>query len=219
MSKHSPKHMATKSKVKESTRGRHLTEKVEIAKNNMTLEKTRIIFKGLIPIILILIIAIGGTIAFLMTQNSVENSFVLGQVKPEIKENFNSANKVKEDVYVKNSGNVPIFVRTAIIINWKDKEGRVLDLPPAKDVDYSISFSTSTNWIKSQDGYYYYKNALDVNDDTDILIEECIQTREYEDRTLEVNIIVQGIQAEPTNAVEEAWGVNVVTNCISLGGE
>lgn len=204
MSKHSPKHMA---------------EKVKISKSNRTIGKIRSIYKSIIPIVLILMIVIGGTIAFLTTQNSIENSFVLGQVKPEIKENFNSANKVKEDVYVKNSGNVPIFVRTAIIINWKDKEGRVLDLPPAKDVDYSISFSTSTNWIKSQDGYYYYKNALDVNDDTDILIEECIQTREYEDRTLEVNIIVQGIQAEPANAVEEAWGVNVVTNCISLGGE
>ena len=172
-----------------------------------------------ILLVFLLMSTISGTTAFLTSKGSIKNEFVLGEVQTQIMETFNAKNKVKEDVKIKNSGNVPIFVRTAIVINWKDSDGKILNTAPEKDVDYTISFSTSQNWVKSSDGYYYYKNTLDVNQNTDILIEECTQIKEYEDRTLEVSIVTQGIQAEPEKAVKEAWDVDVINNCIDVGGE
>ena len=150
---------------------------------------------------------------------TIKNEFDIGIVRPEIIETFDSENNIKEDVAIKNSGNVPIYVRTAVVIKWKDNTGRILDVLPQKNTDYTISFSSSENWIESQDGFYYYKKILNVNDRTDVLIEECTQIIDYNDRILEVSIITQGIQAEPPNAAEEAWDINIVNNLINLGGE
>lgn len=66
--------------------------------------------------ILLLIVVISGTIAYSMRKSSVINQFVIGKVKPEIIETFNQEDKTKKDVYIKNSGNVPIYVRTTVII-------------------------------------------------------------------------------------------------------
>ena len=170
-------------------------------------------------ILILFLTTICGSTSYLMKKNSANNEFVMGEVSPTIVESFNSANKVKKDVKVKNDGNVPIYVRTSIVITWKDDEGRILESSPKENKDYEISFSTSENWIKSEEGYYYYKKPLGVDEDTDVLIEECTQIKEYEDRILEVSIITQGIQAEPSKAVKEAWDVDVIDNYIDIGGE
>lgn len=170
-------------------------------------------------ILIVLLTCVAGTTAYLMLKSSINNEFSLGEVNPEIIEDFNAQNKIKENVKIKNSGNIPIFVRTAIIIIWKDSNGKILADIPEENVDYSISFSSSTNWIKSEEGYYYYIKPLDVNESTDILIEECTQIQEYDDKVLEVSILTQGIQDKPFQAVEEAWNVNIINNRISLGGQ
>lgn len=165
---------------------------------------------------LILFTMVGQTTAYMMSKSSIKNEFEIGVVRPEVIENFDSKNKIKEDVYIHNSGNVPIYVRTAIVVKWKDKYGKILDTLPQKNIDYTISFSSSENWIKSQDEYYYYRKSVNANENTDILIEECTQIKEYNDRILEVSIITQGIQAEPPDAAEEAWDINIVNNLINI---
>lgn len=205
MTRYKPKHMVPRKRLFK-LKGKHMKEESSLLFN-------------LSPLVqLLLLVLVVGTTAYLMSKDSISNTFVLGEINPEIMEVFSANNKTKEDVYIKNSGNVPTFVRTAVIIQWKDNEGKILYENPVKNTDYSISFSSSSNWIKSSDGYYYYKNPLQVNESTDILIEECIQLQEYIDKKLEVSIITQGIQAEPTNAVREAWNVNITNNTISIGG-
>ena len=167
---------------------------------------------------LLLTTTISGTSAFLKKRKNVSNEFVLGVVNPTIDETLDTTNKVKSDVSINNSGNVPIYVRAAVVINWQDSNGNILVPPPVENTDYTITFSNSTNWLVGDDGYYYYKEILDVDEDTDILIDDCTQLVEYNDKTLLVSIITQGIQAEPADAVEEAWDVDVVNNCIDLGG-
>lgn len=205
MNKNSGKHM--KVEGSSTTVGKRM-------KNNNLLSKNISII-----ILIILLTFVAGTSAYLMLKSSINNEFTLGEVNPEIIEEFDAENKVKENVKIKNSGNIPIFVRTAIIIIWKDSNGKILADIPEENVDYSISFSSSTNWIKSEEGYYYYIKPLDVNESTDILIEECTQIQEYDDKVLEVSIITQGIQDKPFQAVEEAWNVNIINNRISLGGQ
>lgn len=204
MNKSANRHMKTSYKFKFYSKGKHFKEKKLSGK----------IFTQISFLLLVCILT--GSVAYLIKKNSITNEFVMGEVKSEIVETFNKNEKTKKDVSIKNSGNVSIYVRTAIVICWKDENGKIIENVPEENVDYSIKFSDSPNWIKSGDGYYYYKNPIGVNSNTDILIEECKQIKEYEDRTLEVSIANQAIQAEPSKAVEEAWGVDIIDNMLNL---
>jgi len=166
--------------------------------------------------LMILLSTISITTAYLITTNTLTNAFIIGKIEPEIVEIFKVNEKVKEDVQFKNSGNVPIYVRAAIVISWKDANGTTIEIEPIENVDYSINFSTSENWLYSDDGYYYYKNPVDVDEVTDILIDKCVQQEEYEDRILEVSIAVQAIQAEPTKAVQEAWNIETENDSLVI---
>ena len=155
--------------------------------------------------IILLFCSVTGTIAYMIKQSSITNEFIMGEVKTQIIENFDSNNKTKKDVNIKNIGNVPAYIRATIVISWKDNEGKVLGEIPEENVDYSIKFSESSNWIKEEDGYYYYKKQIEPNESTEILIEECKQLKEYDNKILEVTIANQAIQAQPTKAMNEAW--------------
>lgn len=166
--------------------------------------------------ILLLICLVTGSVAYLIKQNSLKNEFLIGEVKTEVMEEFDINNKIKQDVRIKNIGNVPIYIRAKIVISWKDEQGNILEGIPEENVDYSIKFSETSNWIKSNDGYYYYKKAIEQNTTTDILIEECKQIKEYEDKILEVSIANQAIQGSPIKAVTEAWNVQVIDEMLVL---
>ena len=155
--------------------------------------------------IILLFCLVTGTIAYMIKQSSITNEFIMGEVKTQIIENFDSNNKTKKDVNIKNIGNVPAYIRATIVISWKDNEGKVLGEIPEENVDYSIKFSESSNWIKEEDGYYYYKKQIEPKESTEILIEECKQLKEYDNKILEVTIANQAIQAQPTKAMNEAW--------------
>ncbi len=192
------------------------SKKTNITGKHMQMTNTRKINEKIISLVILLVCVVATTSAYLIIKNSISNEFIMGKVEPEIIETFKKENKVKEDVYIKNSGNVPIYIKTAIIISWKDKQGKILEVKPVENLDYIINFSTSENWIISNDGYYYYKKPITPNDITDILIEECIQTQEYDDKVLDVNIATQAIQAQPTKAVTESWNVNITDNVLFL---
>ena len=159
---------------------------------------------------------VAGTVAYLIKQNSIKNQFVMGEVKTDVIESFDANNNIKQDVSIKNIGNVPSYIRATITISWKDKDGNILEGIPKENEDYSIKFSESSNWLKGNDGYYYYKTPIEPNNSTDILIEECRQIKEYEDRTLEVSIINQAIQSNTSKAVKEAWKIEIVDDTIFL---
>ena len=157
-----------------------------------------------------------GTVAYLIKQNSIKNQFVMGEVKTDVIESFDANNNIKQDVSIKNIGNVPCYIRATITISWKDKDGNILEGIPKENEDYSIKFSESSNWLKRNDGYYYYKTPIEPSNSTDILIEECRQIKEYEDRTLEVSIVNQAIQSNTSKAVKEAWKIEMVDDIIVL---
>ena len=167
-------------------------------------------------IVVLMFCLVTGTVAYLIKQNSIKNQFVMGEVKTDVIESFDANNNIKQDVSIKNIGNVPSYIRATITISWKDKDGNILEGIPKENEDYSIKFSESSNWLKGNDGYYYYKTPIEPNNSTDILIEECRQIKEYEDRTLEVSIINQAIQSEPSKAVIETWGVEIDNGTIKL---
>ena len=164
---------------------------------------------------ILLLITVSTTIAFLSKKSTIDNNFILGTVSTQVDETFE--NNVKEDVSIKNTGNVDSYIRAFILISYKDEDGVILTDTPILNTDYSMTISNSTNWIYSNtDGFYYYKLPVEPNNNTDILIDECRKLQSHNGKILNVDIITESIQATPADAVEEAWGVSITNNELSL---
>jgi len=176
--------------------------------------------KLLVFVTLILISsALLGTIAYLFDSYSKSNFFELGTVKTDIIEDLDSngsdSNK-RSNISIKNTGNVAIYIRTSVLLYFENNEEEIITDEPVENTDYTLKYSASDNWILAADGYYYYKVPILANESTDILIESFESKAQYDQKKLILDIVTQAIQAEPNNAIEESWGVNVVNNEIVL---
>ena len=149
-----------------------------------------------IAIILILVMAIGGTVAFLVTHtDQIVNTFQPTDVSCEINEKFNDDNTVKTSAVVENTGKIPAYIRVAVVANTVDAEGNITG---AADVSNKLA---SSDWTNVGD-YYYYNGVVQPNEKTGNLLAEGIDLN-----GIQVTILASAIQAEPTNAVAEAWDV------------
>lgn len=150
-----------------------------------------------LALVLILVCAVGGTVAYLVTHTDpVTNTFTPGNVTCEVVENVNA--NVKEDVGVKNTGNVPAYIRVAVVANTVDKDGSITG---AADVSAKLC---GDNWVAGTDGYYYYKGVVDPQKQTDgNLLKGDINLN-----GIQVTILASAIQATPADAVNDAWGMS-----------
>ena len=164
-------------------------------------------------------VGISGTLAYLSDRSlTVVNTFLPGQVPPEIGEEFNGL--VKENVRVKNQGNVPAYVRCAVIVSWKDAQGDMAPEVPVKDVDYTLQFSDE-GW-KKQGGYYYCLQEIGPGEETPVLIREVKQISCPKGYALVVEILSQTIQAdgldvEGRKPILLAWGVDITDGTLIVG--
>lgn len=175
----------------------------------------------LVSLLLVLGVAVGGTVAFLSTRtDSKENTFTPSKVTCAVTETFE--NNVKSQVAVKNTGDTTAFIRAAINVTWmKDAEAgtkynagdqTVSAKVPLKDTDYSITFAKNTNWIQGADGYYYYKLPVAPQGSTEVLIDECkLQNNASvpDGYHLSVEIVASAIQSVPETVVQSMWHVTV----------
>ena len=175
---------------------------------------------ALVAILVLLCCAVAGTVAYLVTSTDpVTNTFTPASVTTQVEEEFDGT--TKSNVRIKNTGNIDAYIRVAVIVNWADDKGNVSGTP-VKDSDYvmdlNIDTGTTTNapWFKGSDGYYYCKTAVkSVKQDTKdcytpVLIKSCIKATGAQAPAgydLQVTILADGIQSEPSNAVAEAWKV------------
>lgn len=150
-----------------------------------------------IAIILILVMAIGGTVAFLVANTDpITNSFTPANVTCEVNEDFNPEKTVKTSATVENTGNIPAYIRVAVVANTIDKYGNVTD---TADVSDKLA---SDKWTLL-DGYYYYNDVVAPGGSTaDLLKKGGIDLT-----GIQVTILASAIQSEPAGAVAEAWGV------------
>ena len=171
---------------------------------------------------LIATLAVGGTLAWLSAYTQpVKNTFVMGTVPPQVTESFNQ--KVKEDVAVTNTGNIPAYIRVALVFTWQEGEGenaKVVGTPvnPAEDLNIVWGDGTGTGtaeapgngWIKIGD-YYYYTQPVEAGETTPNLIDSATVEAENGYR-MNLQVIADSIQANPTNVVQSQWGVMVDEN-------
>lgn len=161
---------------------------------------------AVLMIALLLLGAVGGTLAYLAAQTgTVENVFEPAGVPSEVEETFDGT--TKSNVVIRNNGNVSAYIRAAIVVTWKNEAGQIYPKNPEKGTDYSIDINTM-DWAE-KDGFYYYKDAVDADKSTSSLINSCspVANKAPEGYFLNVEILGQAIQAEGMGATsaQEAW--------------
>lgn len=160
-------------------------------------------------ILLILAISVGGTLAYLATHTGdVENTFTPATPDTEITETLTDA--VKSDVAVKNTGEVDMYIRARYFVVWRHN-GQIVTKPD--NVSIAITPPDDMQWVKGADGYWYYPHPVAPDSSTSNLIDKAEVTGllEGDGYTVDLEILSQAIQAEPAQAVKDAWGSDVAS--------
>lgn len=166
-------------------------------------------------VVVLLGTTIGGTVAYLVTNTQpVVNTFKPVKVDIDVREELGDA---KENVTIKNTGDIPAYIRAQVIVTWQDADGNVYPVLPTPGTDYTMTFASGTGWIKGSDGFYYYQTPVAAGAETGKLIEKTvsIKANEPEGYDLHVEVLAQAVQAEPTQAVIDLWDVTVSGTTIS----
>ena len=164
-------------------------------------------FRNLMAALLLILIGVctvKSTVAFLMDSTApVENTFAPAEVDVEIEETFE--NNQKTNIKVKNIGTVKAYIRVRLIAYWCNTTNQII----AKESWLDESTLTPKNgWFAGGDGYYYYQSAVEPNGGVSgILFDDAIvmktDTESGTKQVLEIN--AEAIQADPADAVTEAW--------------
>lgn len=172
--------------------------------------KQSLAIKLVICLILLLMISVGGTIAFVVTHTSeIRNTFTESVVKCEVDETFKD--NVKSNVSIKNTGDTTAYIRAFVNVTWMNESGQVASVSPIESTDYRIDYSTS-GWLKGSDVYWYYSLPVQPNNKTAVLINSCqlLETANAPDGYyLSVEIVCSAIQSTPESVVSDIWHVQL----------
>ena len=165
---------------------------------------TRKGFAALVALVLILCVTIGGTIAWITAQTGeVVNTFTPAKVETTITEDVTNNNK--DDIQVRNDGDIPAYVRVAVVANWVDSKNNVV--PGAFTLP-----APAEGWELASDGFYYYTQPVPAGESTTELFEKAIEeTGGPTGARLQVTILAEAIQSTPDNAIKQAWKVDPST--------
>lgn len=166
---------------------------------------------------LALTVTVGGTLAWLAAHTDpVTNTFKMGEVTPKVEESFvPDTGTVKENVRVQNQGDVPAYIRVALVATWEDENGNV---KPASLSDLTITWggeggNLGDGWIQIGE-YYYHQAPVNGQAYTGYLIKEAKVdgTKEPAGYHMNLQVIADSIQAIPTSVVKDTWVVNLDGN-------
>lgn len=159
----------------------------------------------ILSLCLIFALAVGTTFALLKANTApVTNTFTAAKSGTDIVEKLDGSQKTS--IAVKNTGTAVSYVRVKLVMNWVDENGNVSAEP------VNITPSITDNWFL-KDGIYYYKMPVAAKDFTTNLLQTPItQDAAPEGYHLEVTVLAESIQAAPSKAVTDSWGVGVDSN-------
>lgn len=152
--------------------------------------------------VLLLALAGGGVYAWLTSGNHT----VTGTITPAAVSTAVQEDGSGENVCVQNTGGVTAYIRAAVVVNLLDAQGNVSAKTPEPGTDYTIAYA-SDGWTQGGDGYYYYAYPVAPGERTAALIETC--TARSSDSGVQVQVLAEGVQSVPAEAVGHAWGAAV----------
>ena len=161
-------------------------------------------------------VTVSGSLAWLIsTPEPVVNEFTPGEVTIQVDETFNGT--TKSDVRIKNTGNVPAYIRVALVPAWVDDKGNIAAKPASLKLDCDITWGEDGNgyeadWFIGSDGFYYCKTVIEPDGSTPILIKSCTVNGGEHEYDFELQVIASAVQSLPTSTVEKVWPVVVSTD-------
>lgn len=166
----------------------------------------------ILSLCLIFALAVGTTFALLKASaDPVENTFTAAKSGTDIVEELDG--NQKKSIVVKNTGTAVSYVRVKLVMNWVDNTtGNIVsgdNLP-------NVTLNSDNNWFLGSDGIYYYKMPVAPDGKTENLLKADSPITEPADKPagchLEVTVLAESIQAAPSAAVQQSWGVGVDSN-------
>lgn len=164
-----------------------------------------------IATVLLLALAIGGTLAWLSTKGDpITNTFTPSKVTCEVTEIFDDIRGVKSNVNVENTGDTDAYIRVKLVTYRTNDAGEHIggtaEIP---------DFEPGEGWVK-HDGYYYYTRPVAPGGKPGTnLINSMTLTRSYPDTDggkQAVDVMAEAIQSVPEGAVKAAWGAGFSIN-------
>ena len=164
--------------------------------------------------------AVSGSLAWLISApGPVVNEFIPGEVTIQVDETFDDEHTTKQNVSIKNTGNVPAYIRVALVPAWVDDEGNIAAKPASLELndDCNIAWGKDgsgyeADWFIGSDGFYYCKTVIEPDGSTPILIKSCTVKGEEHEYDFELQVIASAVQSLPTSTVEKVWPVVVSTD-------
>ena len=164
--------------------------------------------------------AVSGSLAWLTsTPGPVVNEFIPGEVTIQVDETFDDEHTTKQNVSIKNTGNVPAYIRVALVPAWVDDEGNIAAKPASLELndDCNIAWGKDgsgyeADWFIGSDGFYYCKTVIEPGASTPILIKSCTVKGEEHEYDFERQVIASAVQSIPTSTVETVWPEVVCTD-------
>ena len=173
-------------------------------KNHEKSEKMATAFSAVL--VILAVIAVGTTLAYVIAKtNPIENTFTPPNVDVELDLSAGSADIVNN--LVVNEGDVPVYARVAVVATWVKTDANGVE--QTYSTMPNITVTPNTGWVQGTDGFYYLKTPLAAGADSAPIASIVEPTNGPEGYTLKVQILAGVIQATPTTAVIEAWGVTV----------
>ena len=164
----------------------------------------------ILSLCLIFALAVGTTFALLKADTApVENTFTAAKSGTDIVEELDG--NQKKSIVVKNTGTAVSYVRVKLVMNWVDNTtGNIVSGDNLPTVVLNES-----DWFE-KDGIYYYKMPVAPDGKTENLLQADSPITEPTDKPagchLEVTVLAESIQAAPSAAVQQSWGVGVDSN-------
>lgn len=158
--------------------------------------------------VLLLALAIGGTVAWLSTEDTpITNTFLPSKVACKVTEDFDSNTGEKTNVNVENIGNIDAFIRVKLVTyrtNDKgDHIGGTVELP---------DFELGTGWVEYK-GYYYYKLPVAAGGKPEAELTKKMTLKGNCDGAdggrQAIDVMAEAIQSVPEEAVKAAWGLSI----------
>ena len=155
-----------------------------------------------IATVMLLALAIGGTLAWLSTKDDpIQNKFLPTKVTCEVTEKFNGTTGEKTKVNVKNTGTIDAFIRVKLVTYRTNDQGQHIggtaSLP---------NFTLGKGWVKYGD-YYYYTLPVAPKEKPEADLISSITLESYTDVDgghQAIDVMAEAIQSEPARAVGQA---------------
>lgn len=167
----------------------------------------------ILSLCLIFALAVGTTFALLKANTApVTNTFTAA--KSDIKIDEDVTGGQKKSIVVKNTGTAVSYVRVKLVMNWVDNTtGNIVSGDNLPEVTLN-----EADWFEKGGIYYYKMPVAPVGEEPNNVTSNLLQANspiteptegKPEGCHLEVTVLAESIQAAPSTAVQQSWGVDV----------